>query len=366
MRNLFIMHTQYNLILATSILIKENKEGTNDLVLHAEFKISNNYMAALKEIYDNIWIIQDKFNGDKHLPKLLKFIKKYRKAKAIFKYKYDNVFTSQEEYFDTLLLTKLSKCNSFRYHSVEEDAYFSFNRERNLDQIPFSNYYNSKRLFNKIFNFTLKEIFGTNIYFRPVHCYGMNPSITDAHVIFPQCVRREIQGKRLHEVDNNMIIQGVHNLYKNVNCDIQTTENGVLFFFDLLSRYKDIESIQKIVKQIVKICEENKLLFYYKYHPRETSTISFIEDIGCCKQFPAIIPSEKILIDLYGKDLIVLGNATTAIQVAAKLNFKTYSIASIDRMNNEYAIEAFKRMGIIVPDFLEQLINEINLKIKEE
>lgn len=39
MRNLFIMHTQYNLILACS-LIKSNKFGNNnDLILNAEFKL---------------------------------------------------------------------------------------------------------------------------------------------------------------------------------------------------------------------------------------------------------------------------------------------------------------------------------------
>lgn len=47
MNNLFVLHTQYNLILAIGLCKTELKNDTNDLILFEDFKITERYKEVL-------------------------------------------------------------------------------------------------------------------------------------------------------------------------------------------------------------------------------------------------------------------------------------------------------------------------------
>ena len=56
MKNLFIMHTQYNLILSAAVMSRyENAENT--LVLYSEFTLNNEMHKALSEIFDRVIVV---------------------------------------------------------------------------------------------------------------------------------------------------------------------------------------------------------------------------------------------------------------------------------------------------------------------
>ena len=60
MKNLFIMHTQYNLILSAAVMSRfDNAENT--LVLYSEFKLNDNMREALSRIFDSVIVVRDNF-----------------------------------------------------------------------------------------------------------------------------------------------------------------------------------------------------------------------------------------------------------------------------------------------------------------
>lgn len=364
MNNLFIMHTQYNLILACGIIESKYQNDRNDLLLHAEFKLSRDYKNRLKKIFQNIYYVQEEFSSYKPtIQNELNIFSKVRKAKDVIKNKYDNVFLTQEEYFDTLILSKIGRNCEFNCMAIEEDAYFSLDSRNNNLSIEEYRKKVGMSYKKKLLDYFHNILYGKNNYMHSVSSYGSSPIFSDVYVMYPKYVRRELGNKKLHEITQGMILSGVDKLYGDKKYNIRR-KKSLLFFFDLIERYKNKELIDNLVKVLLSFCENNNLTFMYKYHPRESESFEVIETKNCSEQLATIIPSEKILADLYSEEVIVIGNATTAIQVSAKLGFKTYSIASIDKMKNEFAIEAFRKMGIIVPDSVNQLIKEIKLVLK--
>ena len=57
MRNLFIMHTQYNILSAVAVVKQEYAEDENDLIVSAEFDITESYTQHLIREFKNIKII---------------------------------------------------------------------------------------------------------------------------------------------------------------------------------------------------------------------------------------------------------------------------------------------------------------------
>ena len=115
-----------------------------------------------------------------------------------------------------------------------------------------------------------------------------------------------------------------------------------------MERYKNPEAIKTVVTDIVSNASKEDSMVLLKYHPRETNKFNF-NSCGNVIEIPHVIPAEKLLCDLFGKEVTVYGNATTAILVARKLNFKTISVAGFECSNNFYMINKLKEMGILVP-----------------
>lgn len=368
-RNLFIMHTQYNLILACG-LVKENyKNDINDLILNSEFKIIDEHKNNLQKVFSNILYIQEDFSEEKNIVQREKnhFVK-YNKISGWAKESYGNVFLSQEQYIDTLIISKLSKQGKFKCIDIEEDAYFSLNDKNNSkdDVFLIKKNFDCLTWKGKLLQEIKDLIYGKNLFYYNVYCYGMSPIYSEVYAIFPKLVRDELKFKIINEVTCKMIVAGVNSLFSSVKYELVKSDVYVLFFFDLLSRYSNLNSIEKIVMNIIKICSKYNIVFLYKYHPREDGTIRVIEDHDKCIKLPTVVPSEKILVDLLGKKIFVFGNTTTAIQVSAKLGFNTISIAKINELKNESAINAFIKMGIQVPNDIEEINDHLEVNLKGE
>ena len=62
-KNLFILHTQYNIILATAIINHHYSDCHNDLILYPEFKVTEGLLNNLQESFNNILLIRDNYCG---------------------------------------------------------------------------------------------------------------------------------------------------------------------------------------------------------------------------------------------------------------------------------------------------------------
>ena len=349
MNNLFIMHTQYNLILSVATMSKFI-DATNTLVLYAEFSLSNEMHHTLTKLFDNVIVIRDKFMPLMKPLDEIKYIRQcMKKIKPIRNEKFDNIFMSQERIFDMIVCARAKKCNSkARCYNIEEDAYYSINEKYDDNYIHVENSRTKLRKF-----LTALLLVGYPYNYKDIHyCYGMSEEYDCANLLFPKLARKEFKNKELIEITREELLYGIDALYAHVNMNYPDGQKYTVIFFDLMNRYKNAETVKGIIKDIVHASQISGRTILFKYHPREDNKF---EDIKQTFELQHIIPAEKILFDLQGTDAIVVGNATTSCIVAAKLNYKVVSISKIEFPNNEKMHSTMEKMGILCIENTDQI-----------
>ena len=353
MSNLFILHTQYNIILGASVLIEKYQDSQNDLIVYAEFKLSPEYKNHLEQVFNRVLYIRDEFKpliiGFWNIEHHLKNEYDLFKNSEFHKTKYDNVFISQDRPLEHLILGRCKqinpKCECF---DIEEGCYYSLT--------PQNNDPNRQRKWQTKRPFLYRKLrYGKLYYSEEYRCPidGEASYFDGIYAIFPNLIRKELFHKHAYEVKSKNIIEAIQRLYSYVSVDIPYSKDYVLVFFDLMNRYKNKAAIKDVVEYIVNSIDSCKTTILLKYHPRETEKFVFSQ--ANIIEIPSIIPAEKLLCDLHGKDVTVFGNATTSIIVAQKFGFKTISIAGIEGSNNIHMINKFREMGIEVPDSIEEI-----------
>lgn len=335
MNNLFILHTQYNLILGSGIALSM-REDDNILVLYAEFPVSDSFLANLKTVFSEIVVVRDHFEKEATRIAEAKEIRSYlKKTKHLKKISFDRIFLSQERRFDTLLAYRCSKRKKTEIIHIEEDVYYSINLNKNSPKTTWK---------TCIGNLIRSLICGRNPYFSTSGiCYGSNKMYSSAYLLFPKIARRELQNKRLYEVKPDMLYCGIEALYADKKTQYPEGTKYLLMFFDLMDRYRDKEKIKELIRTAVIEAKEKGYIVLAKYHPRETE--KFTELVGIT-EIDQVTPGEKVLADLKDKSITVLGNATTVCTVAAKLGQRVISVAKLDHPQNLQMHEAMQKMGI--------------------
>ncbi len=335
MNNLFVLHTQYNLILGSGIALSMMNDN-NILVLYAEFPVSDIILANLKMVFSEIIIVRDHFEKDKTRIAEAKEIRSYlKKTKHLEKIAYDRIFLAQERRFDTLLAYRCSKRKKPEFICVEEDAYYSICPDRKVPKRTWKTYLGDVLRF---------LICGNNPYFSTsIPCYGSNEMYSVAYLLFPKIARSELKNKQLCEVSSDMLYCGIEALYADIKTEYPEGDKYLLLFFDLMDRYRDKEKIKELIRTAVSAANKNGYTVLAKYHPRENEKFT---DLLGITEINQVIPGEKILADLKDKSVTVLGNATTVCTVAAKLKQRVFSVAKLDHPRNCQMHEAMRKMGI--------------------
>lgn len=340
MRNLFIMHTQYNILSALAVVKQEYVEDENDLIVSAEFDITESYTQQLIHEFRNVRIIQDHFDRTGVLHRAAVFRRKYKKTRGSLAIKYDRVITAQEQYFDTLIVAKLRENNpNLIWQSVEEDAYYTISPVHLANQFFLRN--SAKAFYYKLF---LPLMYGKNPYREKLPCYGSNSGIQAIFLTFPQFARKELAGKDKKEIFSQSLIAATQSLYIGKQSDCTVQNRSVIFLSDLISRYPNADAIYQQINGLFQAYRKKGYHLYVKYHPRETSPWAFPEDI---QMISSSYPSELLLAKNQGKDIICIGNASTAIILSAKFGFETFSLVrKCSKDQNKDIIDFYTKIGI--------------------
>lgn len=342
MKNLFVMHTQYNLILSAGILSRY-RDAHNTLVLFSEFSLTDEMLRAISRIFDKVIIVRDHYEPQKRMCDDIKEIRGCLKAvRGIMNERYDNIFMSQERTFDMILRRWVKRKNKKAVcQHVEEDVYYSVqNRYNAIDYVP------KESVKTKIKKLIYAIVFLKYPYkfWETSYCYGMSSEYDAVNLLFPELARREISGKRLFQITKEELQTGVERLYSHIVFDYPESDKYAIFFFDLMNRYKNLELVRNVLEKQIELARKEGRCVLFKYHPRETNKFNNIKD-GL--EIPSILPAEKILFDFLGNDVVVVGNATTSCIAAAKFGFKVKSICKIDAPENTRMQKVMQDMGII-------------------
>jgi len=360
MNNLFIMRTQYNLIIAVGILKEMYPNDKNDLILLPEFKVSNQFLTAIGAVFSSVTVLPNEKSKKRfEIEKLL--YQQLKQAKHLEKNHYDNVFISQDQFFETTFMSKLFRKNRFETCFIEEDCYFSLIPERNFGHPDYEKVFKVKPIsFNvKIRNFARERMYGRDIFTcGPTAFYGENENIRTICALYPHMLRSEISDKETLSVTPEMILNGTRLIYSNIEINLEKHDKYLFFLADLIDRYKNIELIEQALGQLVDYCKKNGRKFLYKYHPRETKELKALEN-DFCVRLPTVIPSERILSELYSNDVVTISTFSQSLQVACRLGFKTISLANINYSAHSWAEKAMKNMGILLPDNIEDITKQL-------
>ena len=342
MKNLFIMHTQYNLILAAAVAMR-NSGDESILLLYPEFKVTDEIRQSLANLFSKVVILNENYTSEKTLLKKVALIRKcLKKTKSIWNEVFDRIYMSQERVFDLIVCTHAKKNNPhIRSYHIEEDAYYSLNNSYNADGFVQRVSYKDK-MTNLARRILLLE-YAYN-YKDVSYCYGMSKEYDAANLLYPKLARRELQGKELIEITKGELTVGIDALYANRSVSYPDSAKYMVIFFDLMNRYKSKETVLHILRRIIIRAQAEGRTVLAKYHPRETEKF---QDLDGIFELEHLIPAEKVLLDLAGKDVVVIGNATTSCLVAAKLEFRVVSISKLAFPENSTMHTAMEKMGII-------------------
>ena len=341
MKQLFVMHTQYNLILSAAVCSRyPNAENT--LVLFSEFALGEEMRQALSKVFERVIVVRDGFyKPQSALDEIREIRRCLSKVKGIWHEHFDRVYLSQERVFDKILHARMKKNDPNVYCcNIEEDAYYSLNEKYNA---PDFTYTESRRMKRHRLLYALCLAGYPYDYKEATYCYGMSRMYQGAALLFPSLARKEVADKELTEITQEELVAGITALYSQKNVSYPKAEKYLLFFFDLMDRYKSPEKVKALVQEMVQMAQREGRTILFKYHPRETDKF---EDIAGAVELPHLGPAEKVLLDLKDTDTVVVGNATTACVVAAKLGFRVCSICKLEFPTNTRIHRVMEQMGI--------------------
>ncbi len=341
MKQLFVMHTQYNLILSAAVLLR-CKDSESTLVLFSEFSLSEEMRQALSRVFVRVIVVRDSFyKPQSALDEIREIRHCLKKIKTLKHEHFDRVYLSQERVFDKIVCRWVKRKNPQAYCChIEEDAYYSIREAYNTEGFVYND---SPRMKRHRLLYALCLAGYPYDYREVTYCYGMSREYHGAALLFPALARKEVADKELTEITRDELMTGIDALYSQRAVVYPKGDKYLLVFFDLMDRYRSPEKVKAIVGELLQVARREGRAILFKYHPRETDKF---EEVEGAVELPHLVPAEKVLLDLKDTDTVVVGNATTACVVAAKLGFRVCSICKLEFPTNTAIHRAMNNMGV--------------------
>lgn len=337
-RNLFVMHTQYNLILATGIALSQHAGEDNDLIVYPEFSITPAWKERLQSIYRKVYFVREAYaDPTPGIRGIREAAQQIQQCEAFLESQYDEVVISQDRLFEGILVAKLRKKNpNCRCTAVEENVYFAtWPVPEKMDP--------RKRIKRWVKSCTTKWITGVKVDMVTPYCFGGSSYIDALYVNYPSTIRKELKQKTCREIKRDAIVKGIRALY---SCDSPdpNQKKTVVILSDLISRYSNKAAIVQIFMNVAEWCCDQKIRLMIKYHPRESEKLPLQ---GWAEELPAKMAFEKMLLEFDPSKTLMIGNVSTSLEMAIRLDFSVVSVAQVSDCKQVYPV--YSQWGIQIP-----------------
>lgn len=348
MKNLFVMHTQYNLITSLAMIYQQYVNDENDLILFADFKVNESLENVLYNSFNKVCILIGTYPAvnktwkakAKRFPGLIVKINNFIGKKG-----YDRLFWVCDDSIPELYILKnLKRKNSDLYVAWLEDGSFPY----------FENHVRETGLNKNIYARSLRFIIG-KIIFGKYYSYNgttiaCNNWTKEYWVTFPKAVREKFNSKCIKLIKQFFFQKAIKQIYAHITFTI--AEDSVLLFMDKIDVYKDFKLIEDTLIRIINICQNKNRTVYYKYHPREEDEFKCLKDQ---LEIPRNIGVEGILACNQGKNLLVIGIKSTALQSAKECGFKVISVVDIVKESDKNVHNFYDKIGVNCLTNIKQL-----------
>lgn len=355
MSNLFIVHTPYHLVLASSINSKLYKEES-DIIIYKDFKLDKIDFNSLNRLFKNIKIYEPYNLKHKNTSILsnviLQKIRLLSIKKIINKKKYDNIYVFNDGVLETQYIINKSLMNEKSKVIYVEDGSNAYMETQNGLKYNFIN----KIIKRLIYSFTYENLGFT---------FGTHSKISKRMVLWPKILRKELinDKKVIEEIHKSELEQGLRICYKNIIDKLELEEKSILIllehieFFEIHkeSNFKlYLETIELIILKL----HDKKI--YIKYHPRDRSNY-LSEILYKCRNIEIVENSIPAEIYFSNKNIFVISIFSTTLLTAAKLIYvnNIISLSDIMKMSTNNLRNSFLEIGIQIPRNNNELINKL-------
>lgn len=349
MKNLFVVHTQYSLILASGLTKGRFASGNNDLILFQDFKLNKELSDKLLSIFNNTLLLQGTFslaNGSS-LAKAKHYYNSIKSSKSFIKNKYDKVFIVLDMNLPEMHIMKRAYAmnHEAEFIALEDGSYPYFLNHvtaGGLDKNSFTRF---------VREILFKYFLGCGKFYSfEGRFMGANMWLKSIYLTYKDHARMIYKNKNRIEITTEEFNAGIDLLFNGTNTNFR--KNAVIIILDKLDVYKNLGSIKRLIAELILLCENNKNTIYYKYHPRENQNL---DELKNCIEL-----DRNVAIEIYYKDCLpakplVIGIKSTGLQTAKKMGFEVVSLAKAADEHNEDVISFYKKIGISVPDNISQI-----------
>lgn len=344
-KNFFLVHTHFQVILALTIIESQHKDEKNFLYYlyrsQAHLWELENYLAKKKILYffDNGFNhYGGLFNLISNEIKDFKRTVKFKKITETF-FVQNNIYMVQEEYLFTHWICILNKNPDILLNNVEDgnSSYF--------DSWTTTQFRKKSRIFKLIINILRKNlreiVFGKNTLFEENFVeYGRASFYDYNYVLFPNLVSNDISINKVKAVNNKIFLTLLGILHKK---KLQPRQFKVLLFLDG-NTLDNIDSLT-LKRLLSALCKLN-LNVYLKCHPLGCS-IDSLEDYTNLILLDSNLSAESIITEERGNCVVITGKSTV-ICAAKILKVPTYTYYNLKNTAESQLLNYFNELGVKV------------------
>lgn len=348
MRNLFVCHSQIQLILAIGLVKGRFINDKNDLILFQDFNMNEETKSILLKSFDKVLFRSGIYPvvNKSWKAKLKRYPDDFSAIKAFMNIPYSKIFEVCDGNIPEMYILKRAyKLNSHTDMIWLEDGSHPYYLNTDV-----KDGLNANKFTRNLRKFFFKFFFGLGKFYDfEFNEMGGNRYLKKAYITFKGNEREIFKSKEIVSISADEYKKGIHTLFNSTGIEIE--DNSVVLVLDKLDVYKDLDSIKSLARKIGSSVKNKKV--YYKYHPREERDLEGMENFT---QLDKNLGIEYYFSAAVNKHITVLGIKSTGLQSAKVLGFNTISAINIVNEDDPSVVKFYKSIGVTLPLTIEELL----------
>lgn len=342
-RNLFVCHTQAQLILASGLVLGRFKDDENCLFLFPDFALGADLKTRLEIIFSKVIYLQSIYppQYNTYWSKIFWYRKDLSLIKNNMQLPFDRLFEVCDSIYLELCILKYAR---LRNSNVEinwlEDGIWAYYRN-----ITIRKGFNTNQFTLFLRSVLFKYILGLGCYYDyDFPEMGGRTVFRKIYVLYPKALREPYKSQREHVgITDVEYMLGLKALYKPRSLNIE--KKSIILVMDKLDTYLHPEEVKKVVLSEISMALERGAKIYCKFHPREVDNWDIFNE---CQILDKNIGVESLYLSLLDRkdDVKIIGIKSTGLMSAKKLGYNVSSLFLYSGEDNENLKYFFNNIGI--------------------
>lgn len=341
--NLFVCHTQAQLILASGLATERFARETNDLILFVDFALREEMRRRLERIFDRVLFLQSIYpkEYDTFRAKLSWYPADLKRIRAFMSQPYGRVFESCDTVFlEQRILKYACKANPEAELIWLEDGITAY-----FQNVETHGGLDSNTLTRTLRKALFKYLCGAGKYYdRDFAGMGGSRMLRTIYAQYPDAIREPYRSlRRAVGITDSEYRSGLRALYE--KRALETDPNSVILVMDKLDTYLHPEKVRAAVSACLAAAKTQGREVVCKFHPRETEVWEEFEGIPA---FDRSVGIESLYLSLLDRreTLRIVGVKSTGLASAKKLGYRVESLFGRSGETNPDLESFFRKIGI--------------------